>query len=292
MDDTKLKSFLAVADTGSMNKAAEQLNIAPVSVKRQIDVIEAEVNSTLLIRTPHGTVLTESGKLYYDFAKETLDQFSHLKKKINRLSSSSKQVLTVCSNSNYSSVDMENLSVSYMKTHPDVSVLLLPCDRITWVENVLSGIADCASISKGYFDSIDNDRLLYHPVLKTNYMAIMSPSHPLSAQKKLTLEQLSEEKLCFNHQLLNMFYSLTQQHKIRTEHIISSPSPSLVFNICTEGSIFISLDPLHTQYSSLIHISIDTPPLDCGFITSKNTSKTLQEFIRFAQQLTKDPSSI
>lgn len=290
MDDIKLRSFLAVVDTGSINKAAELLDIAPVSVKRQLDAIEAEVDSALLIRTSHGTVLTESGKHYYDFAKETMNRFSNLKKKISLLSSHSKQVLTVCSNSNYASVDLETLSVSYMKRHSDVSVLLLPSDRITWVENVLTGKADCATISKGYFDSLENEKLLYHPVLETNYVAVMSHTHPLSTQKQLTMEQLSNEKLYFNYHLLNIFYTLTQQHGIRTEHISSSPSSSQVFNICMEGSIFISLNPLHTQYSSLASVNIDIPPLGCGFITTKNISKSLQDFIHFAQQLASNNS--
>jgi len=285
MDDIKLRSFLAVVDTGSINKAAELLDIAPVSVKRQLDAIEAEVDSALLIRTPHGTMLTESGKHYYDFAKETLDQFSLLKKRISRLSFPSKQLLTICSSSNYSSVDLESLSVAFMKRYPLSSVMLLPSDRITWVEKVLTGKADCASCNEGYFDSLKNDKLLYHPVLKTNYVAVMSHAHPLSTQKQLSMEQLSNEKLFFNYHLLNQFHTLTQQHEIRTEHINLSPSSSQVFNICMEGSIFISLNPLHTQYSSLASVNINIPPLGCGFITKKNMSKTLQDFIHFSQQL-------
>lgn len=291
MDDIKLRSFLAVADTGSINKAAELLDIAPVSVKRQLDAIEAEVSSTLLIRTPHGTILTESGKQYYNFAKETLNHFSILKKRIVCCSSHVKQVLTVCSSSNYSSVDLEALSISFMKEHPNVSILFLPSDRITWAENVLTGKADCATSNQGYFDSLHTDKLLYHPVFATDYVAVMSDTHPLSSQKKLTMEQLSHEKLYFNHHLMNIFYAMTQQHGIRTEHINASPSSSLVFNICTERSIFITLSPLHTQYSSLVSINIDAPPLECGLITTKNISGTLQSFIRFAQQSSRHTSA-
>ena len=292
MDDIKLKSFLTVADTGSINKAATLLGIAPVSVKRQLDAIEEEVNCPLLIRTPHGTVLTENGKHYYDFAKETLNQFSQLKKKISRSSPHAKQVLTICSSSNYSSFNLEALSVAFMNQHPHISVLLLPSDTNTWVENVCTGKADCASCNEGYFYSLKNDKLLYHPMNSTYYIAVMSHMHPLSSHKNLTMEQLSQEKLCFNHRILNQFYTLTQKHGIQTEHFHSSPSSSLVFNICTAGFIYITLAPLHEQYSTLSSIKIDTPPLGCGFITSTHISQALHEFIHFSKQLTHLSSDI
>lgn len=286
MDDIKLRSFLTVADTGSINKAAALLGIAPVSVKRQLDSIEEEVRCPLLIRTPHGTVLTESGKHYYDFAKETLHHFSQLKQKISLSTPRSKQVLTICSSSNYSSFNLEALSVAFMHRHPHISVRLLPSDTNTWVENVCTGKADCASCNEGYFSSLKNDQLLYHPINTTHYVAVMSRTHPLSSHKNLTMEQLSQEKLYFNHRVLNRFFALTQKHRIQTEHFHSSPSSSLVFNICTAGFIYITLAPLHEQYNTLSSARIDIPPLGCGFITSAHMSKALHAFIHFSKELT------
>ncbi len=288
MDDTKLKSFLTVVNTGSINKAADILGLAPVSIKRQLDTIEAEINSTLLIRTSHGTVLTESGKYYFDFAQDTLDQFAQLKKNISRLSSRSSQEIILCSGADYSSISLETLSTSFTKKHPNASVLLLPSDTNTWVDNILTGKADCAATTKKYFESLETDKLVYHPTHTTNYVAVMNPRHPLSGEKSLTLDRLSQEKLYFNHHVLNSFFQMTQQHGIWTENFSTSPSSALVFNICANSSIYITMGQLHTQYHSLTSIPIDRPLIECGLITKRNPSKTLQTFIDHAQQFAHD----
>jgi len=57
------RSFLAVAETGSLSAAARALGLTQPTVGRHIDTLEAEVGQTLFLRTPQGLSVTETAAL-------------------------------------------------------------------------------------------------------------------------------------------------------------------------------------------------------------------------------------
>lgn len=54
------RSFLAVAESGSLSAAARVLGLTQPTLSRQIDALEAAVGQRLFLRTPQGLVLTEA----------------------------------------------------------------------------------------------------------------------------------------------------------------------------------------------------------------------------------------
>ncbi len=55
------RSFLAVADEGSLSAAARRLRLTQPTVGRHIDLLEAALGTALFLRAPHGLSLTETG---------------------------------------------------------------------------------------------------------------------------------------------------------------------------------------------------------------------------------------
>ena len=68
MDATDLKVFEAVATTGSMNKAALELNTVQSNVTARIKSLEDEVGFALFERTHRGVTLTAAGTRLLPFA--------------------------------------------------------------------------------------------------------------------------------------------------------------------------------------------------------------------------------
>lgn len=62
MLDTEIKTFIAVADTGSFNKAADTLFLSPTAVMKQITQLESRLGLTLFTRSPRGASLTQAGQ--------------------------------------------------------------------------------------------------------------------------------------------------------------------------------------------------------------------------------------
>ncbi|MBM3559207.1 MAG: LysR family transcriptional regulator, partial [Alphaproteobacteria bacterium] len=61
MDVRSLRSFLRVAETGNLSRAAEALHIVQPALSRQIALLEAELGTQLLVRHRRGVTLTEAG---------------------------------------------------------------------------------------------------------------------------------------------------------------------------------------------------------------------------------------
>lgn len=70
MDLRLLEYYLAVAKTGNITKAAEQLHITQPTLSRQLMDLEEALGATLLIRGKRQVTLTEAGVLFQQRAQE------------------------------------------------------------------------------------------------------------------------------------------------------------------------------------------------------------------------------
>ena len=72
MNTFQLSCFLAVAETLSFARAAEQLNITQPAVTHQIHSLETELNVKLFVRTTRTVNLTQEGTLFLNDARNIL----------------------------------------------------------------------------------------------------------------------------------------------------------------------------------------------------------------------------
>ncbi len=82
MDIKQLNALIAVADTGSVTRAAEILRIVQPAVTRQIQLLELELGSELFERSRHGMRLTDSGRTMLDRARRALAELDRAKAEI------------------------------------------------------------------------------------------------------------------------------------------------------------------------------------------------------------------
>ena len=72
METKHLKSFLKIADTGSISRAAESLGLAQPSLSQQLLRLEDELKFSLFRRTARGVTLTEAGRIFQEHARTIL----------------------------------------------------------------------------------------------------------------------------------------------------------------------------------------------------------------------------
>ncbi|MET4902088.1 LysR family transcriptional regulator [Paenarthrobacter sp. CC6] len=70
MDPRRLLVLLAVARTGGVLAAADELRITPSAVSQQLTKLENEAGQALLLRTPKGSVLTPAGLVMAEAGEE------------------------------------------------------------------------------------------------------------------------------------------------------------------------------------------------------------------------------
>jgi DNA-binding transcriptional LysR family regulator len=68
LDTDDLRTFVEVADAGGVSQAARRLGVSKSIVSRRILRLETELGAHLLARTTRGTVLTETGATFRDYA--------------------------------------------------------------------------------------------------------------------------------------------------------------------------------------------------------------------------------
>jgi LysR family transcriptional regulator, nitrogen assimilation regulatory protein len=82
MDLKQLHSLLAIAETGSVTRAAEILHIVQPAVSRQVKLLEEELGVTLFDRERHGMVLTAPGRRFVDHVRRALQELAQAKAEV------------------------------------------------------------------------------------------------------------------------------------------------------------------------------------------------------------------
>lgn len=72
MDLNQLESFLKIAETGSVTRAAELLHLTQPAVTRQMAALERDLGVPILERSGRGIRLTRGGELLLDYAQRAL----------------------------------------------------------------------------------------------------------------------------------------------------------------------------------------------------------------------------
>ena len=99
MNTQQLESFLSVAEHLNFARVAEALNITQSAVSRQIHALENELGTKLFHRTSRSVVLTPSGVIFYEDAKNFMGSLRIATTKIGKNSKENIQFLSIgCTN--------------------------------------------------------------------------------------------------------------------------------------------------------------------------------------------------
>ena len=78
MTFVQLKYILTIAETKSLNKAAEQLYVSQPSLTNALKELEKEVGITIFFRTGRGVTLTNDGVEFLTYAREIYREYEQL----------------------------------------------------------------------------------------------------------------------------------------------------------------------------------------------------------------------
>lgn len=82
MNFGKIKDFYSVAKTGSLTRAAYELNTSQPALSRSIQIFEYQLGCTLFIRYARGLKLTPEGEKVYEFACKFIEEANLIDKTI------------------------------------------------------------------------------------------------------------------------------------------------------------------------------------------------------------------
>ena len=95
MVDHRLRTFLCVADCGSLSRAARQLFLTPTAVMKQIDQLESRLGVKLIVRTNRGVALTPAGESLYADGRELVAGAERAVERARRAAAQQRRVIRV-----------------------------------------------------------------------------------------------------------------------------------------------------------------------------------------------------
>lgn len=142
MLDQRLRYFLAIAEHGSLSKAAENLGISQSGLSRQLKQLEADLGWPLFVRTGRGVELNHAGiRLERSVrpAFNTIDQTLDMLRSQFGTAQGSIRIAMVHTLSHYF---LPRLLAQFQTEHPGINTLLLGRSSPDVVELVRSGRVD------------------------------------------------------------------------------------------------------------------------------------------------------
>jgi DNA-binding transcriptional LysR family regulator len=187
VDLRKLRYFLAVAEDGTMTRAAEVLHIAQPVLTRQIRALEQELGVQLFERTAKGSELTPAGRQLADDAGPLLQAAVALEQRV-RTAARGTLGLTV---GFMPGIVVTAAVREYALRRPDVQVDVL---RTSWADQadaVRNGMVD-VSFVRSPFDRRDLDQLL---LFEEPRLVALPATHELAERIDIQISELAHLSL-------------------------------------------------------------------------------------------------
>lgn len=193
MNTFQVSCFLAVAETLSFARAAEQLHVTHPAVSQQIQSLEKELGVRLFQRTTRTVKLTQAGAAFLDDAKQMIHIANRAKKRFEGTAPDQIQNLSVgCWN--YPCLFLLSDTLRAMRSacpdlHPRLQVI--PFQHIYRL------------LEEGDLDAVFGLReptelrinAQYRELAKSPPVCICAPDNPLASRPQITADDLAEETL-------------------------------------------------------------------------------------------------
>ena len=142
-----LETFCAVAEAGSLTKAAERLHLTQPAITRQMRALERELGAPLLTRTSQGVALTPAGRAVLAHAREAMGAVRAARQAAAAESGDDPARLRVAAGLMATQYVLPPVVASFQVRHPAVEVELQPVHQRVAVERLLGYEADVAVIA-------------------------------------------------------------------------------------------------------------------------------------------------
>jgi LysR family transcriptional regulator, regulator for bpeEF and oprC len=125
-------SFLAVADEGSFARAGDRLGIGRSSVSRNVQKLEAQLDTRLFLRTTRSTSLTREGELFYENCRPGVERIVQALDEMRELRNGPPRgQLRICSTPGFGRKIVAPLLHGFHAQFPGITLELLLNDRVS-----------------------------------------------------------------------------------------------------------------------------------------------------------------
>jgi LysR family transcriptional regulator, nitrogen assimilation regulatory protein len=186
MDLRQLRTFVAVAETGSFSAAAAALRIAQSALSRQVQALEATCRGKLMERNARGVVLTEAGALLLTRARFLLAEAASAISEVSELNNEPSGLVRVAAPPSFGDILFPLLAARVVNRLPGVQLELREALNDAALVGLRQGGLELAVVSAPDPDP----RIDYQPLCTEPMILAGPPNDPRLGGASVPLEML------------------------------------------------------------------------------------------------------
>lgn len=169
MELRDIRYFQAVAENGSITKAAQELHIAQPTISRQMQVLEDELGVQLFIRGKRHIELTPAGAVFLKRISAVLLEINQTTKEIKYFKDDVRGSLSIATNDSMGASILAPIVRAFQQKYPLITYELYTAQAQRMAELLRKSVVDVAFM----MTPIDEDQFDYLPLLTSRLGAVM-----------------------------------------------------------------------------------------------------------------------
>lgn len=193
-----MKYAVEIAETKSINKAAERLYVGQPTLSRAVKELETNLGVTIFERSAKGMFLTPDGEVFIRYAKTVLKQVDEIEEMFKNSRVSRERFSVSVPRASYITEAFAAFSKLLEKDTP-VEVFYKETNSMRTLRNVLQenyklGIVRYAESYDKYYKTMMEEKGLSHElVTKFHYVLLMSKDSELAEKEVITYDDLKDK---------------------------------------------------------------------------------------------------
>ena len=262
--DTRIYQYMiAVAETGSVTKAARRCFISQPALTQHIKKLEKQFGFPLFERAEAAWVPTRQGELFLTTARQMLQIENEIHEQIEREKKSNVPVCRIFVDFHLRNPFIEQIWPKYLEHYPGTELRLVSGDTATALEYLTDGTVDMGILP--VFGELP-PQFGVIPIDQNEYQLILPPGHKAVeafSGGHIDFSALSEDTFILN-QSFSLFSSMQQQilarYGIRPKKILYSHAMQTIARMVSSGQGVSFLPDVFTKITGQSYAAFSLNP--------------------------------
>lgn len=203
---------VTVAETGSINRAANELLVSQSCLSTAIHEIEREFRITIFIRSNRGVVVTTEGEEFLGYARQMLEQYQFMQEKYVAHKSRKRKFSVSMQHYTFAVQAFIKTIAEYDADEYDFAVYETRTNTV--IENVRNLRSEIGVLYEDDFNALYLEKIFkeaelrFNPLFECPISVFLWKGHPLASQKLIAVEELEKYPcLAFDQGNVSVLYA-------------------------------------------------------------------------------------
>ena len=284
---TEIELFVQVAETGSLSRAAEALDLSNAAASRHLSALEKRLGARMVERNTRRLYLTDTGQEFFSRAKAILAELKDAESAVNATALNPTGVLRITASLSFSLHHVAPLLREYTRRYPNVTVHIEAANRYM---DIIDNNIDVA-IRTREFEPDSN--ITIRRLAETRRVLTASPRYLAQHGIPKTLEDLQRHKwLIYTHSNNPNELRFTKNEQTTTVMVkgVLDSNDGQILRVASLDGLGILVQPSYIVYDDIVSGRLvpvldewDLPRLtvNLAYPSRKHLSAKVRTFIDF-----------